>query len=196
MKRLLKRIWDRLVILAEVMAVVFLLAAPAMAGEPLQLARMNPAMLVSADGPNTYYYSGGSDSYNANASMSNATTTCAPVTIVAGGSITTLGCKLAVGDSDDIKIALYDTSANRLDTGCIITDNLVVGWNDCSLATPYVASASTLAVCCHSSGSSTRYYQDDQNGYKDVETYANFPLETAQFGTDTNRLHAVRLYVD
>lgn len=180
---------------------VLLLAAPAMAEEPLQLARMSGPMLGSvaaAAEPTLYYSCTGSDTYDDHAPANVGYATCADIAITTGGSITQIGFKSATGPYNyDVKLALYNTSGTRLSTGCEITANILTGWNACTIEPYSVASSATVRVCRGiSAGSINSDHHNTGNGYWAAAAYADFPAASYTLITDSGKCHAFSVLVE
>ncbi len=151
----------------------------------------------AAGGPDAWYYSTGSDNYAAHAGETGDYGVGAEVAVTTGGSCTKLAIKVQESDEDDVKLAIYDTSGNRLSSGCTITGSLIDGWNECTLGTPYnVTSSTTYVVVFHRAAYVEVYNAASGTNYYAASTYANFPDSTLSFGTEAGKSCAVRMYVD
>jgi hypothetical protein len=150
-----------------------------------------------------WYYSAGSDTYNANEASSTDRFYGANISVTSGTQITKISFKLETGASIDEKVALFDDCPNacvRFDVGCTMPSPLSAGWVDCTLSSPFsISSPVTVTVAVNPSGSGTKlYYSTSLGTYQYTAAgnpYSTFPLLNPNPDPGTGA-YAMRVYAE
>jgi hypothetical protein len=100
------------------------------------------------------------------------------------------------GTTGNVKIALYDTSFNRLSTGCTVT-GIAAGWNECTIS-DYTVTNQAYQVCFDSDAATTYTVNTDAGGtrYWYSMAYASFPPASQAMSSNANEKALVGIYVE
>lgn len=157
---------------------------------------------VAGGGPNTWYYActatpASEPSWAGNYNSVNTEAKCSPWTVSQGGTVTQLSFKGGENGNIATKIAIYDTSGNKLSDGCTISNSFQTDtWVDCNLGTPYVITAGSYDICYMNA--SSNYYQKYvaiNSSYQPSLDYASFPYTSLTYSEYTGKCFAVRGFV-
>lgn len=192
----------------RLLIVIVLLAAPAWAEEPFNLARMSGPMLgaggsAAADGPNTYYYSCTDTptsepewGYSTNI---NTTAYCSQWKVSQSGTVTKLAVLAKEIYGNTAKIAIYNTSGSKLSDGCTTDGSFSKDtWEECTLGSAYPITAGDYYLCYM--GDPTNHKVGDLSAVNSKSqtslTYADFPHSSLTLGDRASHCTALYGYVD
>lgn len=180
--------------------------------EPIQLARMNPyiagAGVAAAAG--AYFYDAGSDTYPATETIAENIALGGKISVTSGTSVKKIGVKVSsTGNDAPIKIALFNdcpsSSCTRLNTGCTIAaGDIVVGWNDCTLGTPYSISPpvtlSVIVIAGSAGGGDNNVLNVNSTTgscmWSNSLNYSGFPADPTAMNLVSNCGKGVRIYTE
>jgi hypothetical protein len=162
---------------------------------------------ANVGGPDVWYWSGTGKNDSSFSTLTtdgyNVDSYCygAAITVAAGGTCTKIAGKASASSAgNSVKIAIYDSSGNRLSSGGqsgVLTVSSVT-WEEITLQSPVEVIPGTYWVFMSGSSPQTQFaYDTGQNGLYSATTvtFANFPPATLSVGTEDG-LYGVKMYVD